>query len=296
MQSKKRALGRGLGALLPPKSAAPAPAATAVLEQPDEPVNRLSLDALTPNPYQPRDDFKEEALNELAASIRQHGLIQPVAVTKRGDSYMIVAGERRWRAARIAGLNDIPVVVLDLNEEQILEFALIENLQRENLNAVEEAKAYRALIDSFGLSQEQVADRVGKSRPAVANSLRLLRLEAEYLRDIEAGLVSAGHARALLSLERPEWRKRLREAIVRDQLSVRETESLAVALANRKVGPRGAKRALDPHVQRLREALIDRLACKVEVKTFDQNKGKIEIFYDSLDELERLLAALSVEV
>lgn len=196
----------------------------------------------------------------------------------------------------MAGLTEIPVIVLDLSEEQILEFALVENLQRENLNAVEEAKAYRALMESFGLSQEEVADRVGKSRPAVANSLRLLRLEPEYLRDIEAGLVTAGHARALLSLDRPEWRKRLREHIVRDQLSVREAEHLAVSLANRKVGIRGAKRALDPNVQRLREALIDRLACKVEVKTFDQNKGKIEVFYDSLDELERILAALNVEV
>lgn len=301
MQSKKRALGRGLGALLPAKPPQIAPqrvepeAPVAVQDEPaPAPTNRLPIDSLTPNPYQPRDVFDDTALQELASSLKTHGFIQPIAVVRRGDSFMIVAGERRWRAARIAELTEVPVIELELTEQEILEFALIENLQRENLNAIEEARAYKALMNTFALSQDEVADRVGKSRPAIANALRLLKLPAEMQNDVSSGTISAGHARALLSLEDETQRKRLRDAIVRDQMSVREAENYAVELTNRPVRPRKAK--LDPDTQRLRELLIDRLACRVNVKTFDQNKGKIEIFYNSLDELERILGVMDVEV
>lgn len=302
MQPKKRALGRGLGALLPPKPvtmvpvAAPAaPAETPAAADPaPEVTTRLPIDSLSPNAYQPRDYFDDEALKSLADSIRERGIIQPIAVTKRGEQHMIIAGERRWRAARMAGLSEVPVIVLEVTEQQALELAMIENLQRENLNPMEEARGYKALIDNFGLSQEEIAEHLGKGRPTISNALRLLKLPADIQREIEMGKISAGHARAILSLELEAHQQRLRHAILRDELSVREAEHLAFEIANRK--PRKQKAVLDPNVQRLRELLIERLACRVDVKTFDQNKGKIEIFYNSLDELERILAALEIEV
>ena len=303
MQSKKRALGKGLGALLPPRPAPqpPVEAQPRAIAVEEEPVFhaaplRLPVTALAPNPYQPRDVFEETALQELAASIKTHGIIQPIAVTKRGDGYMIVAGERRWRASQIAGLSEVPVIELELSEQEILEFGLIENLQRENLNAIEEARAYKALMDTFGLSQEEVADRVGKGRPTIGNALRLLRLPEEMQKDVEIGNISAGHARALLSIENDALRQRVRDAIVRDQLSVRDAESYALQLLNRKPRVKKSADPADADSQRLREMLIDRLACRVNVKTFDQNKGKIEIYYNSLDELERLLGVFDVEV
>jgi ParB family chromosome partitioning protein len=306
MQSKKRALGKGLAALLPtdlppvlaiPAAAGPnAPGSDAATETVEGTrLERVPIGAIVPNPYQPRGLFEEGPLNELAESIREHGLIQPVIVTPRGDSSLIVAGERRWRAARIAGLKELPVIVLHLNDQQVLEYALVENLQRENLNPMEEARAYRTLIEDFGLSQEQVATRVGKGRPTVANSLRLLKLPLEYQQDVEAGRLTSGHARAVLSLEAEHDQKRLRDAVIRDGLSVREAEQLSVEIANRKTKPRAAK-ALDPHAQQLREALIEHLGCRVAVKTFDPTKGKIELYYGSLDELERVLAAMGVEL
>lgn len=299
MQPKKRALGRGLSALLPPRATPePESGSVAVLEDspsasPDGRVF-LPVDSISPNSYQPRHHFDENALQELAGSIRENGIIQPVVVCRRGEGYMLVAGERRWRAARIAGLTEVPTVILALTEKEMLEFALIENLQRENLNPMEESRAYKALIDTFGLSQEEVADRVGKGRPTIANALRLLRLPLEYQKDIEAGTLSAGHARAVLSLSNETDQKRLRDTILKEALSVREAERLAVELANR-ASRHKPMRMLDPNIQRLREQIIERLTCRVQIKTFDHNKGKIEIYYDSLDELERFLEAIGVE-
>ena len=317
MSSKKRALGRGLEALLPPRPApavvshpGPAPAgngkaeadgSVALASPPDEtPYQQLPVAELEPNPHQPREMFDEAALAELAQSIRVHGVLQPVAVVRRDDRWRIVAGERRWRAAQLAGLSTIPVVVLELTDQEVLECALVENLQRENLNPVEAARAYKALVDTFGLSQEEVADRVGLSRPAVANALRLLRLPADYLKDVEGGYLSAGHARALLSLEREQDRRRLRDAIVRGRLSVREAEQLAAKLADRTTATRKkasrSEEELDPDLVRLREQLIGVLACRVQIKPLEKTRGRIEIHYDSLDDLDRLLSILGVEV
>lgn len=307
MQSKKRALGKGLGALLPVRTPepitlqapiAPAPTLPQQLPTSTEALVRLPIEDVTPNPYQPRDVFDEQALEDLAASIRAHGIIQPIAVTKRDGRLIIVAGERRWRAAHRAGLSEIPVIQLNLTDQEILEFALIENLQREDLNPLEEARAYRALIDTFGLSQEEVADRVGKGRPTIANAMRLLKLPVEFQADLESGLITPGHARAILSLENEVDQRRLRNAIVNNGLSVRDAEKLAQQLANRAstTKPRAASEQADPHVRRLREQLIDHLACRVDLKTFDQGSGKIEVYYDSLDELERILGTIGVEV
>lgn len=299
MQSKKRGLGKGLSALLPvgppPATPAEADAAPAQPVAPGDAVRRVPLDGVSPNPYQPRNIFTEASLEELAASIREQGVIQPLIVTPRGEKLMIVAGERRWRASRMAGLDAIPVIVRELDDEAVLEHALVENLQRDNLNPMEEARAFKALMDTFGLTQDVVADRVGKSRPAIANALRLLKLPIAYQKDIEAGRLTAGHARAVLSLEHEHDRQRLRDAVVRDELSVREAEQLAVSIANRPTRARASK-ALDPNVQQLRERLIEHLACRVNVKTFDSTKGRIEIHYDSLDELERILSAMGVEM
>ena len=299
MQSKKRGLGKGLAALLP---ASPPPSTEAEEEQTyrhsDTPVDRvrqIDLDGITPNPYQPRNIFTEASLEELAASIREQGVIQPLIVTPRGDKLMIVAGERRWRASRLAGLKQIPVIVRTLDDRSVLEHALVENLQRDNLNPMEEARAFKALMDTFGLSQENVADRVGKSRSAVANALRLLKLPIAFQKDIEGGRITAGHARAILSLESEFDKQQLRDAVVRGELSVREAEQMAVTIANR---PQKSKitKALDPHVQQLRERLIEHLTCRVSVKAFDPTKGRIEIYYDSLDELERVLSAMGIEM
>lgn len=315
MSSKKRALGRGLEALLPARIA---PAVTldpataldgvsspdgngsmAVVTLEEAPYQLLSVAELEPNPNQPREIFDEAALEELARSIRVHGILQPVAVVRREEKWRIVAGERRWRAAQLAGMATIPAVVLELSDQEVLECALVENLQRENLNPVESARAYKALVDTFGLSQEEVADRVGLSRPAVANSLRLLRLPADYLKDVEGGYLTAGHARALLSLEREPDRRRLRDAIVRGRLSVREAEQLAAQIADRttvsKKKPGKSESGLDADLVRLREQLIEALACRVQIKPLEKTRGRIELHYDSLDELDRLLNVLGVE-
>ncbi len=314
MQPKKRGLGKGLAALLPTDMPPPPPlgggGATPVppvVREPDpvapgDRVRRLSIDKVAPNPLQPRGIFHEESLEELAASIREKGIISPIVATPRGDQLMIVAGERRYRAARLAGLGEVPVLTLDLTDQEVMEYALIENLQREDLNAMEEARAYRALMDTFGLSQEQVADKVGKGRPTIANALRLLRLPEEMQQDIEVGRMSPGHARAILSLDSEADRTRLRDSILRHGISVREAEELAARLANRETRSRprrsgsGGDGAADaPEVVSLRNALLEHFACRVEVKTVDPNRGRIEIHFDSLDELDRILDILGVE-
>jgi ParB family chromosome partitioning protein len=306
MQSKKRGLGKGLAALLPPKATPgvardePGTATDEVPGADTEPVEGLRqvrIDALSPNPYQPRTEFSDETLRELAASIHEHGFIQPIAVTRRNDNLIIVAGERRWRAARLAGIQTIPIIELKLGDREVLEFALVENLQREDLNPIDEARAYHALMNTFGLTQEQVAEHLGKGRPTVANALRLLSLPAGFQKDIEEGNLSPGHARALLSLDVSQDRQTLRDAIVRDGLSVREAERLAVDITTRKrrLRQRTRQKPLDAESQRLQDLLIEKLTCRVRVKPIDGNRGKIEIHYDTLDELDRILAELGID-
>lgn len=259
---------------------------------------KLPLDKLVANPNQPRRVFDEDALHELAASIREHGIIQPIVVEDAGDgTYVIVAGERRSRAARIAGLREVPVVVRNYSDERRLEVALIENVQREDLNPIEEASAYKKLMELTGLSQEDVAARVGKSRPAVANSLRLLKLPEDVQGAVAAGQLSSGHARAILSVVNPADQRVLFGRIVGDAVSVREAEKFAAEL-------NGGIRAASPKEKEekpkdrpaellaIEQKFIDALGTKVAI-TGGLKKGSIRIDYYSMDDLDRLYSILA---
>ncbi len=278
--AKRRALGRGLGALIPQDSST-VPAAGAA----EETGLHIPVSAIHPNPLQPRQKFSESALNELSQSIRDNGILQPLLVRRRGNEFELIAGERRFRAAQKAGLTEVPVTVRDIPDEQLLEIALVENIQRENLNPIEEARAYRRLTDEFGLTQEQVAERVGKDRSTVANSMRLLQLPAEVQDDLESGNLSAGHARALITLVEDREKIALAQDIIRQRLSVREAE-------------RHAKRRTvvqaDPDMRAAEVRLQDHLGTKVRLRNRKNGAGKIEIEYYSLDELNGLLEKLGI--
>lgn len=305
MQPKKRALGRGLEALLPQK---PIPAVPNIdKDRPESPATpsrpaTLSITAVRRNDLQPRQYFDEEALHQLADSIQRHGIIQPVAVMPRKDDYVIVAGERRWRAAQLAGIREIPVIILDpLSDQDLLEYALVENLQREDLNPLEEARAYQSLQRAFSLTAEEIADSVGKSRPAIANALRLLTLSAHMQEDIEAERMTAGHARAILSLEKNRDQVTLRDLIVTDHMSVRQAELKAREMIEGGAARTGKSKPRPPHreesdfVRDLRERLVDALACKVAISTNGSDQGKIEIHFQSLDELQGVLDRLGIQ-
>ncbi|MBI5379118.1 MAG: ParB/RepB/Spo0J family partition protein [Nitrospirae bacterium] len=275
------ALGKGLAALIPGSGDTGfGTAGRRVVE--------LDLEAIRPNPAQPRKQFEEEALEELAASIREKGVIQPILVRRREDGvYEIIAGERRWRAVRQAGFSRIPAIVQEATPEEMVELALIENIQRRDLNPLEEAEAYQLLIQRFGLSQEAVAQKVGKDRSSVANALRLLHLPAEVKKDLLAGHLSAGHAKALLALEEKEKILRAREAILRRGLSVRETERLVQRwrLKPRKTG----RLRKDPHLQALQERLMQTLGTKVRILPGRKKGGRIELIYYTTEDLTRLV-------
>jgi len=285
----KKALGKGIGALMGEQE--PSDASS---------VAEVSLSALKPNPEQPRHEFDDASLNELAESIREKGVLQPILVEAGDDGqYVIVAGERRVRAAKLAGLARIPVIVRRFSTQEKLEIALIENVQREGLTPIEEALAYRRLMEMTNLSQEQVAVKVGKDRSTVANTLRLLKLPDEARKALADGSMSPGHARALLSLVNPSDQQILLRRIVQDGISVREAEQMATGMnAGRKsVGRKGRStedlpRRKAPEVRELEQRLIEKLGTKVEVKG-SGSKGKIEITYFSADDLDRLLQILS---
>ncbi len=287
--AKQFGLGKGLGALIPDSEFEDLPVG--------EGVRTLSLARLKPNPDQPRRSFPEESLAELASSIKTHGLIQPIVVEEAGDgSYLIVAGERRFRAAAMAGLSEAPVIVRAFSPEKRLEIALIENVQREDLNPVEEAEAYRSLMAMGGRSQEEVADVVGKSRSAVANSLRLLKLPEPILASLRSGDLSAGHAKALLGVIDPGRRELLFARIVAEGISVREAEAAAQELNSPRLGevkrsPR-ARKPKEPEIREVEERLIEALGTKVSVSG-DGKKGTISIEYYSLEDLERILDVLA---
>lgn len=258
---------------------------------------RLSLDKLKANPNQPRKNFDEEALQELAASIREHGIIQPIIVEDGGDgSYLIVAGERRSRAARIAGLREVPAVVRNYSDERRLEVALIENVQRADLNPVEEAQAYRRLMELTGLSQEETAARVGKNRSTVANALRLLKLPEDMLAALAAGQLTSGHARAILSVLNPADQRILFGKIVADAVSVREAEKAAADLNGgiRAAAPAGTETApkdKQPELLAMEQRFIDALGTKVAISG-GLKRGTIKIDYYSMEDLDRLYAIL----
>jgi ParB family transcriptional regulator, chromosome partitioning protein len=284
--STRQALGRGLDSLIP---------AQADLETaPGAPRHELPIDVITPNPFQPRKDFPPLELEELAASIREKGIVQPVIVRPRPDgSFELVAGERRLRAAKLAGLAQIPVIVRDVDDAESLELALIENVQREDLNPVEEARAYQQLITQFQLSQEEMSQKVGKDRSSVANTLRLLKLPAEVLERVANGRLSEGHARAILSLENEEAMLRLALKIERDTLSVREAERLAQGFKPKTRKARLAKGEIkDPHAKHLEEELRRKLGTHVRVVQKTAQKGKVEIEYYSLEDLDRIVSLL----
>lgn len=260
----------------------------------------VRISDVEPNKGQPRTAFDKAALNELAESIKIHGIIQPIVVRKTGNTYEIIAGERRWRAARIAGLTEVPVLIRDYSEQEIYEVALIENIQRQNLNAIEEAVAYQKLIDEYNLKQEKVAERVGKSRTAVTNSLRLLKLEDSVKQMVIDNKLSAGHARALVGVN-SKLQVQLADKITAENLSVRQTEELIRNESEKSGKPKKETKVKeevvkDPEYFRIEEELKQVLGTKVTIKTAADNKGRIEIEYYSLDELERLISQLGAEL
>jgi ParB family chromosome partitioning protein len=254
-------------------------------------LQQVPVAAITPNPLQPRTTFDPEALAELAASIREHGLIQPLIVTRQGpERYQLIAGERRWQAARMAGLDTVPVIVKEATPQQALELALVENIQRADLNPLEEAAAFRQLVDEFGLSQEQVAERVGKSRVAVTNTLRLLRLPAEVKQALADGTIQEGHARALLGLPTSQAQVAAVQLVVKRALSVRQTEELV----RRTVEPPPPKPAEPPppEAQSLEEQFRARLGTKVQLYRNRKGRGRLVIHFYSEEELQAIYEAI----
>jgi ParB family transcriptional regulator, chromosome partitioning protein len=258
-------------------------------------VKFVPLASVEPNPDQPRKDFDPEALQELADSIREQGVLQPLLVESWSSGYRIVAGERRWRASQLAGLTEVPVLIRSFTEEARMEIALVENIQRSDLTPLEEARAYRNLMEAFNLTQDDVAKKVGKQRSTVANALRLLKLPAEMQEAIDRGSLTPGHARAVLSVTLGEGQKTLFQAILAEGLSVREAEERAQRLnagspPTPKAGPTASPRRL-PEIADLEQRFIERLGTKVTIKG-DARKGKIEIAYHSADDLDRLYEVL----
>jgi ParB family chromosome partitioning protein len=243
-----------------------------------------AIEFVRPNPYQPRTIFSEQALQELAASIREKGLLQPLLVRRRDDHYELIAGERRLRAAQLAGLREVPITIRDGENEDSLELALIENLQRENLNPIEEARAFQRLVDGFGLTQEQIATRVGKQRSTIANALRLLSLPAAVQEQIESGVISAGHARALLGLVGANEQAAMARSITELNLSVRDTE--------RAVRLQSPPPPNDPDCQAMEDELARSFGTRVRIKQARNGSGRIEIHYHSMDALNGLLERL----
>ena len=266
----------------------------------DEPAGQsemfIKLTSIEPNRTQPRKNFDEDSLTELAESIKQYGVLQPLLVSKKKDYYEIIAGERRWRAAKLAGLKEVPVIIKELNDQERVEISLIENIQREDLNPIEEAQAYKRLLDEFSLKQDEVAERVSKSRTAVTNSMRLLKLDEKVQQMLIDEMISAGHARALLALPSNEKQAELAMKIFDEKLSVRETERL---VKNILTPPKKTERVIyrdftqDAIFENLEERMKGILGTKVNIQRKKNNKGKIEIEYYSMEELERITDLLN---
>ena len=284
MAAKKGGLGRGLDSLFDENAAE---STGAVI---------ININDIEPNRGQPRKDFDETALSELADSIAQHGLIQPIVVKPTIDgTYSIIAGERRWRASRMAGLSEVPVIIKDADEQTLMELALIENLQREDLNAVEEALGYRSLIEGYGLTQDEVAKKMGKSRSAVTNALRLLNLNEAELEALRRGTISAGHARALLSCEDEDMRGKMLLAAA-DGASVRELEKMAAAAKKTKSDKKAEKRQNSTFYSEVELSLKNELHRKVNITSKGNGKGTITIEFFSDDELSDFARRLAEEV
>lgn len=284
-----RELGGGLNSVIPTNSE--------LQDENNENVSRetfIDIDSIEPNKEQPREQFKEESIKELSESIKQYGIIQPLIVQKKDQVYNIIAGERRWRAAKLAGLKEVPVVIKEYSEEEILAIALIENIQRENLNAIEEAMAFKNLINEHNLTQDELALKVSKSRTSITNSLRLLKLDKRVQQLLIDGKISNGHARTLISIEDNEIQHKIAEKIYEKQLSVREVESLVKELKNKeekiKEKEKNDTKKDDSFIYSEIEDKIESIVgSKVRIKKKANNKGKIEIEYYSIEDLERLI-------
>ncbi len=285
---KKRGLGKGLGALIPDGiSESEISSSTSSIE--------VAIDHISPNPHQPRQNFNQAQLQELADSIAQHGLIQPLIVTQIGQTYQLIAGERRWRACQLIGLSTVPIIIKESTPQQMLELALVENIQRADLNPLEEAEAYTQLITEFGLTQEAVAERVGKSRTAVANILRLLNLPPEIKQALSAGEISEGHARTLLSLKETDQQLKILATVIQRGLNVRQTEAMVRQLSadNREmVSKVSVARPLTPHERSILTKFESKLGTRVELSHTDKDAGKIVIHFYSPEDFQTIFEAI----
>ena len=293
MVAKKSGLGKGLDSLIPDNKSMKSVTSEKTVESKEDAaaksgVQVMKINEVEPNRDQPRKNFDEDALLELSDSIKQFGVLQPLLVRKRKDYYEIIAGERRWRAAKLAGVKEVPVIEKEYTDQEILEIGLIENIQRENLNPIEEAIAYKRLLEEFNLKQDEVAERVSKSRTAVTNSMRLLKLSDKVQQMIIDDMISTGHARALLAIDDPELQYTLANKIFDEKLSVRETEKLVKEIKNPKK-PKEKKPVANSFIyQDLEEKMKSVFGTKVSIASKGKGKGKIEIEYYSDDELEHL--------
>jgi len=279
--SKKPVLGKGLGALIPAYET----------EEPEEGFTLCPVGDIDPNPNQPRTRFEEESLNSLSETIRKRGVLQPLLVRRKGDRYEIIAGERRWRAAKKAGLEKVPVLIRETEEDETLELSLLENLQREELNPIEEARAYRRMVEQLNITQEELALKIGKDRSSVANAIRLLHLPREIQEDVATGALSAGHARALLALSHEILQLKARVLIQERGLSVRETEKYIQQLKAGQKERKPPADAFDPDMQKIRDDLCRLYGARVQIQK-RRKGGSVQIPFVSLEDLDRICSLL----
>lgn len=296
MKDKKRAMGRGLGAILSAESKATVNTATD--EGADKFVGNIvevPLEDIFPNATQPRTYFDERALNDLAQSIKSLGIIQPITLRKEGEKFEIISGERRYRASKIAGLKTVPAYIRLVNDQELLEMALVENIQREDLDAIEVALTYQRLLEEIGLTQENLSQRVGKERSTITNSIRLLRLTPQVQNAIRSGEISAGHGRAIIGLEDSEMQDVLFRKIVNEGLNVRQAEAAAGQMKNSQALTPKAKTVIPNHLKKVQKTLSDILEVKVEVKASGKgNKGKIVLDFKNQAELDQILSHFKI--
>lgn len=299
--NKKHGLGRGLGALIPDNKVVETPKNSPIREireiNKNEKENSLlmSINKIKANSKQPRKNFDNDKIDTLASSIKQHGIIQPLLVRRDRSEYIVIAGERRWRAAKKIGLKEVPVIVVeDIDDKKVLELSLIENIQREDLNPIEEALAYEELKSKFSLTQEQLSERIGKSRTAITNCLRLLNLDVRVQEYIIDGIISEGHGRTILAMDDKEVQYKIAQKIIDEDLSVRETERLIKVLKEGKKENQPKEKEFSPYFKDIENRLQDHFGTKVSLSCNNKQKGKIQIEYYSQDELQRILEILKI--
>lgn len=287
MVAKKRGLGKGLAALIPEESM------DGLFDKDvdKESILNIDLSLIKPNEDQPRKEFEKDSLEELKNSIKQYGVIQPIVVRKKDNIYEIIAGERRWRAAKAAKLKEIPCILKDVDDRQAMKLALIENIQRENLSPIEEAYAFKGLIENYNLTQEELAKEIGKSRSYIANSIRLLNLDKEIVDYIDEGKITSGHGRALLGIDDRKERLKIAESIVNNKINVRETEKIVKDASQKRSSNKRIKR--DPFIEEIEEDLMKTLGTKVKLST-KKDGGKIEIEFYNDDDLERIIEIIKM--